>query len=193
MGLDKTWLDAAARYGPYGYREDEPGYSRKFVDWNSTDWAKLQNKCMLSNAERFSRTFEFEDPSKLALRTWKQRVLGWGVDGRLRHSSQHGTGRTAIVIRSWEAYEYTQEDMWYIRSIIVEAALSTGGEYAVYLLVHVKNQSQGIHQDPTAYAMMLERCVPTELQSIAVLFDETLLESWYPGVGDHRCGLKFEI
>jgi hypothetical protein len=42
-----------------------------------------------------------------------------------------------------------------------------------------------IYQNPAAYAAVLE-CVPKELRSIAVLFDETLLENWYPGVVDHR-------
>jgi Protein of unknown function (DUF3405) len=82
--------------------------------------------------------------------------------------------------------------MWYLQSIIVEAALAIRGEYAMYLLVDVKNKSQGIREDPVACATMLERCVPTEFQSIAVLFDETSLESWYPEVGDHRCVLESE-
>jgi hypothetical protein len=76
--------------------------------------------------------------------------------------------------------------------MISEAALTTGGEYAVYLLVDIKNKSQNIHKDPAAYAAMLEYCVPEELRSIAILFDETLLESWYPGVVDHRCVSQFE-
>jgi hypothetical protein len=148
---------------------------------------------MLRNAKRFSRTSKFQTASKLALRTWKQRVLGWDVADPPRHPSHHHhPDRTAIVIRSWETYEYTPEDLWYLRSMISEAALTTGGEYAVYLLVDIKNKSQNIHKDPAAYAAMLEYCVPEELRSIAILFDETLLESWYPGVVDHRCVSQFE-
>ena len=123
---------------------------------------------------------------KLALRTWTQRVFGWSVAGQARQPSKDYAGRIAIVIRSWETYEYTAEDLWHLRSIITEAALSTGSEYAVYLLVDIKDLSQQIHKDPVAYATLLEECVPPELQNIAVLFDKTLLESWYPKVLDHR-------
>jgi hypothetical protein len=76
--------------------------------------------------------------------------------------------------------------LWYLRSIIVEAALASRGEYAVYLLVDVKNKSQGIHTDAAAYTAVLEVRVPKEPWSMAVQCDETLLESWYPGVVDHR-------
>ena len=192
VGLAKTWLSAAARYGPYGYREDEPDYNRKPVEWDSVDWGQLQNQCMRSNAKRFSRTSEFQTSSRLALRTWKQRVLGWDLAGPPRHRSSDRAGRTAIVIRSWDTYDYTGEDLWNLRSIIAEAALATGGEYAVYLLVDVKDKSQEVHRDPAAYAAMLEYFVPEELRGIAVLFDETLLESWYPGVVEHRCVTQFE-
>ena len=187
LGLPHTWLSAAARYGPYGYREDEAGYGRIVVDWDSTDWGQLQRRCMSLNADRFSRTTEIKASPKFALRTWKQRALRWGIAGRTRRSSSGRAGRTAIVIRSWETYEYTPEDLWYLRSIIAEAALSTGSRYAVYLLVDIKDKSHGIHHNASAYATILQSCVPPELQSIAVLFDGTLLESWYPGVPDHRC------
>lgn len=73
----------------------------------------------------------------------------------------------------------------------MEAALASGGEYGVYLLVDVKNKSQGIPRGAAAYTAMLNNCVPKELRSMAVLFDETLLESWYPDVVDHRSVSQF--
>lgn len=70
--------------------------------------------------------------------------------------------------------------------MIVEAALATSSEYSVFLLVNVKKRSPDMYKTRAASAAVLEECVPKELRSIAVLFDETLLESWYLGIVDHR-------
>ena len=141
------------------------------------------------NADRFSQTPEFSALPKFALRTRKQHVAG----GTRQPARGRAGRRTAIVIRSWETYEYTPEDLWHLRSITTEAALSTSSDYAVYLLVDIKDTSQEIHKDPAAYATALKNCVPPELQDIAVLFDKTLLESWYPGVPDHRYVLVLSL
>ena len=72
-----------------------------------------------------------------------------------------------------------------IRSLIAEAALSSGGEYAVYLLVHIKDTSKMIFENRTNYEAALEDAVPREFRNIAVLFDESLLRAWYPKVGEY--------
>ncbi|RYZ83667.1 MAG: FAD-dependent oxidoreductase, partial [Proteobacteria bacterium] len=49
----------------------------------------------------------------------------------------------------------------------------------------VKDQEAGIFTDPEAYDRILREAVPPELQDIAVLFDDSLLDSWYPDVVEH--------
>ena len=68
----------------------------------------------------------------------------------------------------------------------MEAGLSSGGEYVVFLLVDVKDGERRIFHDAKSYQKALEDFVPQELRSIAVLFDRELLQSWYPKVNEHR-------
>ena len=114
----------------------------------------------------------------------------------LRHDSWLGSeplqarplsrGRTAIVLRGWDTYQYTPADLYHIRSLIMEAGLSSGGEYVVFLLVDVKDDERRIFQDARNYQKALDDFVPEQLRSIAVLFDRELLRSWYPNVDEHR-------
>jgi Protein of unknown function (DUF3405) len=95
--------------------------------------------------------------------------------------------RTGIVVRAWRGYEYKAEDMYYLRSLIVEASLKTGGEYQVILLVDMKEYAPNIFATKHAYEQaMVDAGIPPELQSIAVLWDDKLLDSWYPLVTEHR-------
>lgn len=42
--------------------------------------------------------------------------------------------RTAVLIRTWWDYEYDDEDLMYLRSMISELSLGSGGEYQVHFL-----------------------------------------------------------
>ena len=99
--------------------------------------------------------------------------------------SRHLTGRTAIVLRTWDCYEYKEEDLYNLRSLIVETTLSSGGEYAIFLLVHVRDPERNIFGSEANYAAALDELLPPELRPMAVLFDNSLLESWYPKIKDH--------
>lgn len=190
LDLDKSWLTAAERYGPYGFREDEEDYGRSRVDWSTVNWAELQDACAESNKERLPRAYTYNHGRpRFAYRTrsWKEKWLPASfttpkINPRPASVKFH---RSAIVIRAWSTYDYTPEDMWNLRSLVAETALATGGEYAVFLLVDVKDKEANIHRDPDAYERVLREVVPPELQDIAVLFDESLLESWYPDVVEH--------
>lgn len=99
----------------------------------------------------------------------------------------NNTRRTALVLRAYSSLQYKPQVMWHIRSIISEAALQTGGEYTVVLLVHMQDPSLKIFQSPEHYqAAFVAAKIPREFQSIAVLWDDSLLESWYKKVDDHR-------
>lgn len=57
------------------------------------------------------------------------------------------------------------------------------------LLVDVKCEGcEGIHTNESEYRRVLEDSVPAEFRNIAVLFHESLLESWYRKVGEHKYG-----
>ncbi|KAG9966005.1 hypothetical protein KCU61_g1448, partial [Aureobasidium melanogenum] len=190
LNLDKSWLTAAERYGPYGLGEEEDGYNRTRVDWAAINWADLQNSCSQSNHQRLPNAYAFDHGRpRFAYRqtSWTEKWLPSflatpNINSRPATETFH---RSAIVVRVWSTYQYTPEDMWNLRSLVAETALASGGEYAVFLLVDVKDREAGIHTNTEAYDLVLRESVPPEFQDIAVLFDDSLLESWYPDVVEH--------
>ncbi|KAB5585053.1 hypothetical protein GE09DRAFT_13060 [Coniochaeta sp. 2T2.1] len=183
LGIDQSWMTADGRYGPYGYGdEDATVHNRTRVDWDMVDWANIQNECFDRNANRF--------PQSATRMTNEQRF-------RLRNQSTvpelrswedfTPTRRTAVVVRSYDGYRYTPEDMYNLRSLVVEAGLRTGGEYTVMLLVDIRGADTNIFASKGAYREAFERAqIPPEFQSIALLWDEALLRSWYPDIGEYR-------
>ena len=103
------------------------------------------------------------------------------LDDKLVQWSQGvSTGRQAIGIRTWSAYAYMPEDYFNLRSIVTEASLATKGEYTVFLLMDMKREDGAkIQKDDGFYQGALKTCVPPEFRSIAVLFHQSLQESWY--------------
>ncbi|ODA81085.1 hypothetical protein RJ55_04048 [Drechmeria coniospora] len=184
LGVDQTWMTADDRYGPYGFGEDKPTYGRSVVAWDEVDWADLQDRCSARNDFRFPTV-----PPSVRLRAdarfaWRNRTT---IKPTPSWDEFKSTRRTALVMRTWSNFDYKPENLWNIRSLIVEAALRTGGEYAVVLLVHVQDRDRNIFQSRASYDAAFEAAaIPPELQSIALLWDDHLLESWYESVSEHR-------
>ena len=184
LGIEQTWFSADGRYGPYGLNEGEDEYGRSRVDWSTIKWGALQDKCAAANAARIPQLFSFDDTRRFVYRepTWEKETLQRrsniaAVESRPANQT---TGRQSIVIRTWNTYPYTADDKQNLRSIITEAALAKNADYAVFILVDVKDLSLNIHTSPSNYTAELERAVPEEFRDIAVLFDESLQRSWYP-------------
>ena len=171
-------MTADDRYGPYGYGEDGKDYSRQRVDWDRVDWGGLQEHCLARNSFRFGQ-ISSGWPTKMSLPKASNAAA---LPARDPYSS---TGRTAVVVRSWSGQKYPLHVRLYLRSLITEAALSSGASYAVFLLVDVNSRERGIFDSDANYQAALNELVPSEFHSIAVLFDEWLLESWYPMVEQH--------
>lgn len=190
LGIEKTWFSAAGRYGPYGFGEATAEYDRARVDWRQIQWGALQDQCADANEGRLPKLFSFSSEPRFTYRSSSQseQKEPRGFDKALitPRSADEKTGRQAIVIRSWSTYEWTEDDLHNLRSIITEAALAKSATYAVFLLVDVKDLSLNIHHNATAYQTELHRAVPAEFRDITILFDESLLRSWYPNAVDYR-------
>ena len=186
LGIELTYMTVDGRYGPYGYGEEQLSYSRTRVNWDTVDWGKLQDECFELNAHRFpenaprnahqiaqSPRFSFLDKTTIPpAPTWDE---------------FRDTRRTALVVRSFEGFEYTPDVMWFMRSLITEAALRTGGEYAVVLLLNVQDEGRNIFKSQEDYDDAFEDMnIPPELRSISILWDDHLLQSWYEKVPEHR-------
>lgn len=183
LGIKQTWMSADGRYGPYGYGEDREGYSRSKVDWNIVDWGQLQDECVDRNVDRFPGRL----PSIQLAHDRRFRLFANSrIDPTPTWDDFSATRRTAIVLRSYEGFQYTKENMWMIRSLITEASLRTGGEYGVILLVDIHDADLNIFESQENYDRGLERAaIPEELRSITILWDVKMLESWYPAVTEH--------
>ncbi|EXJ60391.1 hypothetical protein A1O7_04543 [Cladophialophora yegresii CBS 114405] len=179
LGLPTTFNTPDTRYGAHGYNEELETYPRTRVEWSSVKWADLQNECLERNKDRFVRTDRITTDRRFTLRG--------RVDSERLTAREDSTGRAAIVLRSWEGYNYTSLDRYHIRSLIVEAGLQSNADIAVFLLVDVKDKdgARQIFHDSKSYDRALEELVPMEFQEIAVLFDLELLESWYPAIVEH--------
>jgi hypothetical protein len=92
--------------------------------------------------------------------------------------------RTAVVLRTWTDMEYTENDLHYIRSIIMELSLLSGAEYEVILLVDAKD-TELPHPADRAGLDNLKSSLPRELQDLAIFFNSQILEDWYPKIDTH--------
>jgi hypothetical protein len=80
---------------------------------------------------------------------------------------------------------WTKNHREYLRAIIMELSLHSGAEYEVFLLIHVKDDELPIFSDAKTMSD-LRKSIPPEFRNIALLFNNKLLEAWYPKIPDHR-------
>ncbi|KAI7487229.1 hypothetical protein KC351_g2736 [Hortaea werneckii] len=179
-------FDRYNRYGPYGYGQDETGYVDNWQrptdkpDWNMVNWGELQDRCVIANRGRFGpqgRNISVLQPGQEKPET---------ADKLLSAETPAHKSRTALLIRTWEGYDYTENDIQALRALIVELNLLSGGEYQVFLLVNIKDNNILDIYDPTSrvYQDILEANVPKEFHDISVLWSESIFPKWYPDIGD---------
>ncbi|PWW74238.1 hypothetical protein C7212DRAFT_358953 [Tuber magnatum] len=206
LGLrDDLCFDRYGRYGTYGYgygKEngglgaaeygggiadgDEAGWGQvgipvKAIDWRGIDWGKLQRECVEKNKDRFG-TLGPEDLDP-------EGVLAESVPSSNRRSEKSDgkkpRPRAAILLRTWAGYEYKPSDMANIRSLISELSLNSGGEFTVYLLVHVKDNELPIWASKKLYEKTLKESVPEEFWGIAELWSESMMGAIYNNLKDN--------
>ncbi|CRK13570.1 hypothetical protein BN1723_017349, partial [Verticillium longisporum] len=59
-----------------------------------------------------------------------------------------------------------------MRALISELNLRTGGEYQVYLLLHVRDSSLDIFGDDLTYKYVLDQNVPKEFHGMTILWND---------------------
>lgn len=177
-------FDRYGRLGPYGY-----GYSRTVggtgagmdggdtenaeqvwgevpqVDFRNVNWADAQTRCLEANKHRFVSQPNSE-----------------GDSDNTKSSSSTPLSRQAVVIRTWTGYEYDEEDLLYFRAMINELSLTSGAEYDIHFLVHVKNTSLPIWSDHAIYQQVLNESLPEELRGMGTLWSEQQMEMIYAGL-----------
>ncbi|KAH0388130.1 hypothetical protein KCU92_g1026, partial [Aureobasidium melanogenum] len=176
LGIDlHSCFDRESRYAPYD------STSNNAPNWETVKWGQLQNECLDKNKERYG------EHQRKSMELRPSRTKPKEDDSEEKTESTAGPKphhRTAILIRTWEGYTYTENDLQAIRSLVTETSLLSGGEYQVYLFVNVKQRDADIYDNEETYNSILHQVVPAELRDISVLWTEKVCEEWYPKVGD---------
>jgi hypothetical protein len=198
VGLDgDVCFDRYSRYGPYGFGDDE--FPEEVADWKAPEtvpeWSQLQDECLQRNQDRYRpearspivKKTSTTLPSPAAASSAFAIPADTGTENMENRDSgkaQKYHHRTAVLIRAWTGYNYEENDITAIRAMVSELSLQSGGEYSVYLYVHVKDRSLPIFEDAALYDKILRENVPEELRDIAILWSEQIFPDWYPHVGD---------
>ncbi|GAD95124.1 conserved hypothetical protein [Paecilomyces variotii No. 5] len=164
-GAERVWED----YPPVGFR--------------GMDWAAAQNRCVAANNHRFK---ELPPPRTDRFHSMQIGVPALPVEHESKtEAAKKGTDRlprTAVLIRTWWDFKYTPEDIIYLRSLISELTLQSGGEYVVHFLVHVKDDNMQIWSDDETYQRVLDRALPEEFRGMGTLWSERQMGLMYGGL-----------
>ncbi|KAI0012652.1 hypothetical protein F4779DRAFT_17036 [Xylariaceae sp. FL0662B] len=216
FGMDgNLCYERETRLGPYGYQTDNDTTS-PLINWDKVRWGQLQEKCVQKNKARFnmqghsnpylSTVYSRGDstaanaevdagadatPSKpISLRRGDTGRRQKGQFGQSASSNSkqiyRSEGRTALLLRTYTGKEYSENDKQVIRAMITELSLRTGGQYQVFLFVHVKDTSFKIWDDEGAYEYVLGKNVPAEFRDIAVLWNDDATQAMYPRLDPGR-------
>ena len=176
--------------------------SQAEVDFRDVNWAALQSSCMAKNKQRFSKLASPQPVSTdlfTSMGTENQhnteaepkiaRRDNITIHQSANHSVPEGDKppgqaipRTAIVIRTWWDHKYSVEEIIYLRSLIAELSLLSGGEYTVHFLVHVKDNDVPIWADRQIYDRILENSLPGEFRGMGTLWSEKQMSLIYGGL-----------
>lgn len=187
--------DRYSRYGAYGLLQgNENSQSHVWndsfgsnhaaeIDWEMVNWSNLQEDCVQRNSIRYRMT---ENPGRKALALYKHLDL----DSYDSPKSMNGTGpitqpRTAVLLRTWLGMKYTENDLYHIRSMVMELSLYSGGEHEVILLIDCQEEGLPAEDDPEAWKLFRKEHLPQELWGLAMFFNKSMLEDWYPDIDVH--------
>ncbi|KMU78878.1 hypothetical protein CISG_07395 [Coccidioides immitis RMSCC 3703] len=92
--------------------------------------------------------------------------------------------RVAFIIRTWHDFKYNKESIMYLRSLISELSLISGGEYMVHFLIHVRDDNLQIWADDETYNRVLENALPKEFWGMGSLWSERQMGLIYGGLED---------
>ena len=175
VGLDgSVCFDRYSRLGPFGQ-------SGAVSLVGEPDLGQVQNQCLERNSDRYA------DARAPDVRPGVQATHAIGSHSRsaLEHDTEGPShaNRTAVLIRAWEDYDYEENDIVSIRSLVSELALQSGGEYHVFLFVMLMEGAD--IKDEALYDKKMA-AIPKELRSMTIFWSEKLSEELYPNVGHYQ-------
>ncbi|KAI1773365.1 hypothetical protein F4818DRAFT_105617 [Hypoxylon cercidicola] len=211
LGMDgNLCYERETRLSIYGYQTDNDT-SRPLVNWDKVHWGRLQEKCAQKNKARFDMQGHsnpylatvysrqnasalspnglintespfHSDDLKPAGRALRQRNVRDQPKSGTSKQMPGSEARTAVLLRTYTGKQYSDNDQQVIRSLITELSLRTGGQYQVFLFVHVKDTAYAIWDDEATYQWVLDQNVPPEFRDIAVLWNDEATQTMYPKI-----------
>ncbi|KAK2738870.1 hypothetical protein FQN57_006885 [Myotisia sp. PD_48] len=209
LGIDDNiCYDRFGRLGPYGLgygirmggsgaglEGDRDGIEEIWkavppVNFRNISWADAQQKCNFENRHRFAalpppRADRFR-ALPIGLPNFEEEKSNPTPDtSRTTRDVKTNTEklpRTAFIIRTWNTFKYTTESMIYLRSLISELSLLSGGEYVVHFLIQVKDDNLPIWSDDDTYDRVLRDSLPEEFQNMGILWSERQMGLIYGGL-----------
>ena len=174
------------------------------VDYRHIRWGDAQKRCAAKNNHRYEPLPEkvdedFSNPytkrDKLNLnhnyQTIKQRedppadfAPANQTDASPINGEIKALTRTAVILRTWWDFKYTQEDILYLRSLIAELSLLSGAEYTLHFLIHVKDDNMPIWADQDTHDRVLENSLPKEFHGMGTLWSERQMGLIYGGLAE---------
>lgn len=86
-----------------------------------------------------------------------------------------------MILRAWTGFVWTPQAIMNMRALVSELNLKSGGEYEVFLLLHVKDESLPIWTSDAVYRQVLEENIPREFWDLTILWNVPLMSLYYPG------------
>ena len=170
------------------------------IDYGKVRWAEAQDACLKKNERRYNTSQSnkasgehfFTDMKAGSIQTDESPVERKSNATLHFNDNKNETfkpatyspplPRTAIVIRTWWDHKYSMEDIMYLRSLITELSLLSGGEYTIQFLIHVKDDNVPIWADKQIYDRVLENSLPEEFRGMGSLWSERQMSLIYGGL-----------
>ncbi|KAI1639034.1 hypothetical protein F4809DRAFT_186378 [Biscogniauxia mediterranea] len=193
-------FERETRFGPYGF-QNANDTSEPAMEWNKVRWGRLQDECVKKNKARYDmhgksnpylglvekRDLDTQSNPVDTRHSLRRRPAepnsGRGVLEKTGFRKAKATtvteARSALLLRTYTGKEYNENDKQVIRSLVTELSLRTGGQYQVFLFVHVKDTSYAIWDDESVYQAVLEQAVPPEFRDMAILWNDEATQGMY--------------
>jgi hypothetical protein len=169
------------------------------VDFRDINWSDAVERCLEKNKGRFQKQPKTRPNSFQAMQ--KRDGEGTSSDANATHVDSRTTStdtvreqpkaahnsllpRTAVLLRTWWDYQYDDEDIMYLRALISELSIASGGEYEVHFLIHVKDDNRQIWADEKEYDEVLKNSLPAEFAGMGTLWSERQMGLIYGGLDE---------
>ncbi|KIX08042.1 uncharacterized protein Z518_02697 [Rhinocladiella mackenziei CBS 650.93] len=98
----------------------------------------------------------------------------------LKKNADRVKSRTALVIRTWNTFQYSEYHIMMLRAMISELALASGGQYSVHFLIHVQDDTIPIWASQDLYNQVLRDSLPEEFWGMGSLWSVAQMKLIYP-------------